>query len=279
MSTNIITVSPEGGETPNLGEFILHHLQDSHEWNLFGYHLHLPTFEPVYLFGIKFDFSITLHLVTMWVAGLLLVTVLGSLYRKPQVVPRGLAAVVESIVLFVRDEIALPNLGARYAQVFTPFLATLFLFILTLNLLGLIPIFPTATGNISVTASLALITFALINLYGIKENGLIGFYKGMVPHGVPIVMVPLLFFIEVLGLFTKAFALAMRLFANMIAGHAVIFAFLGLIIVLGTVLVSVFAVPFAVFINFLELLVAFIQAYIFTTLTALFVGMAMHPEH
>lgn len=279
MSTNVLSFSPEGAETPNLGEFIIHHLQDSHEWNLFGYHVHLPTFEPVYLFGIKFDLSITLHVVTMWFAGLFLVTVLGRLYRKPQLVPRGLAALVESIVLFVRDEIAVPNLGARYGKVFTPFLSTLFLFILTLNLMGLIPIFATATGNISVTASLALITFAMMNVYGIKENGFIGFYKNMVPHGVPFLMIPLLFFIEILGLFTKSFALAMRLFANMIAGHAVIFAFLGLIIVLGTVLVSVFAVPFAVFIHFLELLVAFIQAYIFTMLTSLFVGMAMHPEH
>lgn len=161
----------------------------------------------------------------------------------------------------------------------TPLLATMFFFILTCNLMGLIPLFGTATGNISVTASLAIITFLTTQTMGMVKNGVLGYWKSLVPHGIPFPLLFIIVPIEIFGLFTKPFALAMRLFANMIAGHTVIFALLGLIIALGTVLVSPFSIGFAVFINLLELLVAFIQAYIFTMLSSLFIGMAMNPEH
>ncbi len=266
------------GET-GLGDYIIHHIQDSNEWNVFGFHVHLPTFKPVYILGIPFDFSITHHVVMMWIASLFLIFTFGLLFRKKKLVPTGLAAVLESVVLFIRDEIAIPNIGIKDGKRMTPLLATMFFFILTCNLMGLIPLFGKATSSLTVTASLAIITFFTVQIMGMVKNGVLGYWKSLVPSGIPF---PLLFIvvpIEIFGLFTKPFALAMRLFANMIAGHTVIFALIGLIIALGSYLVSPFAVGFAIFINLLEILVALIQAYIFTMLSSLFIGMAMYPAH
>lgn len=260
----------EGG----LGEFILHHLRDSNQW--LG--THLPVIK-LNLLGREIDLSITLHVLMLWIAGALLILMFWLSFRKPRLVPRGLAGVLESVVLFVRDEIAIPNIGEKLGKRLTPFLATVFFFILGCNLLGLIPIFSTATANISVTASLALVTFVMTQLYGMKENGVVAYWKHLVPGGVPWFLLPIMIPIEILSLFTKPFALAMRLFANMIAGHTVIYALLGLIIVLASYVAAPVSVAFAMAIYFLELFVAFLQAYIFTILTSLFIGMAAHPEH
>lgn len=261
----------EGG----LGEYILSHLQDADAW--FG--SKLPTFEPVVIAGIPFDFSITLHVVMLWLGSLLLITALWFSFRKPKLVPTGFAGVIETLVLFIRDEIAVPNIGEKLGRALTPFLCTIFLFILTLNLLGLIPILSTATSNLSVTVAFAVITFLATQAYGIKENGLGGYLAHLAPSGVPKILLVVMVPIEIVGLFTKPFALAMRLFANMIAGHTVIYALLGLIIVLHSVYVSLLAVPMAIAINLLEIFVAFLQAYIFTMLSALFIGMSAHPDH
>ncbi len=269
----------EQPEKEGLGQFIVHHLKDSHEWNLFGHHLQLPTFPPVHILGVTIDFSITLHVVMLWTAALILITLFGVQFRKRSLVPRGAAAILEMMALYVRDEISIPNLGTKRGRQFTPFLATMFFMILTANLMGLFPLFVTATGDISVTASLAIVTFFATQLYAIIENGFLGYLKQLAPPGIPPLLYIIIVPIEIVSLFTKPFALAMRLFANMIAGHAVIFALLGLIIALGSVFVSPFSVGLAVFIALLEILVAFIQAYIFTMLSALFIGMAMHPEH
>jgi len=271
------TAETQGKES--LGQFITHHIQDSHEWNVLGYHIQLPMFKPVHFLGMDIDLSITQHVVMIWIASLILILTFGLLFRKKRLVPTGLAAMLESMVLFVRDEIAIPNVGVKAGKKFTPLLATMFFFILTCNLMGLIPLFTTATGNISVTASLAIITFLVTQIMGMVENGVFGYFKNLVPSGIPFPLIFIMIPIEFFGLFTKPFALAMRLFANMIAGHTVVFALLGLIIALGSVFVSPFAIGFAVFINLLEILVAFIQAYIFTVLSSLFIGMAMHPEH
>lgn len=279
MDKNNLTETAETQGESGLGDYIIHHLQDSNEWNVFGYHIHLPTFKPIYIFGIEFDFSITQHVVMMWIASLFLILTFGLLFRKGRLVPTGFAAALESIVLFIRDEIAIPNIGLKDGKRMTPLLATMFFFILTCNLMGLIPLFGTATSNITVTASLAIITFFSILIMGMVKNGVAGYFKSLVPHGIPFPLLFIIIPIEIFGLFTKPFALAMRLFANMIAGHTVIFALIGLIIALGSIFVSPFAVGFAVFINLLEILVAFIQAYIFTMLSSLFIGMAMHPEH
>jgi len=263
----------------SLGEYIIHHLQDSHEWNLFGYHIQLPTFTPVQIFGISVDFSITLHVLMMWFASLFLILMFWLTFREKEGKRTPLKVALESVYLFIRDEISIPNLGPNHGVSMSPFLATIFLFILTCNLMGLIPLFSTATGNIGVTASLAIITFFMIQGMGIKKRGLLGYLRTLVPHGVPIFLYPILIPIEILGLFTKPFALAMRLFANMLAGHTVIYALLGLIIVLGSLFISPVSIIFALFINLLELLVALLQAYIFTMLSAVFIGMAVIGEH
>jgi F-type H+-transporting ATPase subunit a len=271
---------PNGTETQHeegLGSFILHHLQDSKEWNMFGYHVHLPSFAPIHFLGIEIDLSITLHVLMMWFAALILILLSLIAFRKNKSSP--IAVIFETIYLFIRDEIAEPNLGSKYGKKLAPFLSTIFVFILTCNLMGIIPLFRTATGNLSVTASLAIITFFMIQGYGIKEHGVIGYFKSLIPSGVPTYLIPIMIPIEIIGLFTKPFALAMRLFANMIAGHTVIFALLGLIIVLGSVFVSPISIVFAVFIDLLEILVSLLQAYIFTILSALFIGMAAIGEH
>jgi F-type H+-transporting ATPase subunit a len=269
----------EKHEQPGLGDYIIHHLQDRHEWNVLGYHVQLPTFPPVHVLGLELDFSISLHVLMMWIVSLILILTFGLLFRKSRLVPSGFAAILESVVLFIRDEIAIPNVGLKDGMKITPLLSTMFFFILSCNLIGLIPLFSTATGNITVTASLAIITFFTTQIMGMVKNGVLGYFKNLVPHGIPFPLLFIIVPIEIFGLFTKPFALAMRLFANMIAGHTVIFALIGLIIAIGSVLVAPFAVAFAIFINFLEILVAFIQAYIFTMLSSLFIGMAMYPEH
>lgn len=278
-ATETLAETAEQHQQTGLGDYIIHHLQDSREWNVLGFHIPLPSFEPVHILGMEFDFSITQHVLMMWIVSLFLIVTFGLLFRKRKMVPTGFAALLESMVLFVRDEIAIPNIGPRDGKRLTPLLTTMFFFILTCNLIGLIPLFATATGNITVTASLAIITFITTQVMGMVKNGVLGYWKSLVPHGIPAPLLLIMIPIELFGLFTKPFALAMRLFANMIAGHTVIYALIGLIIAIGSVMVSPFAVGFAIFINFLELLVAFIQAYIFTMLSSLFIGMAMHPEH
>ncbi len=280
LSSYHLYQSPEAkGQEENVGEFILHHVQNSNEWNIFGYHVQLPQFEPVNIFGVQFDFSITNHVVMIWIAAIFLILALGLSFRKRPLVPRGFAAILEMLILFIRDDIAIPNLGKEDGKKFTPLIGTFFFFVLVCNLMGLIPLFGTPTGNINITAAMALITLGTGQVFGIIRHGFIGHFKALVPSGVPIGLIPLMFVIELMGLLAKHFALLMRLFANMIAGHIVIFAFLALVFIFKSVFVSPFSIGFAIFVNFLEILVAFIQAYVFTMLSTLFIGMSLHPEH
>jgi len=145
--------------------------------------------------------------------------------------------------------------------------------------LGLLPYGSTATSNISVTATLAVISFLFIQIGGMMKNGVFGYFKGLIPHGIPFWLLPIMLVVEILGLFTKPFALAIRLFANMTAGHIVILALIGLIFILHTYVVVPVSISFALFIFLLEILVALLQAYIFTMLSSLFIGMAVHQEH
>jgi len=172
----------------------------------------------------------------------------------------------------------LPNLGEE-GKHYLPFLLTVFFFILFCNLLGLIPYAGTATGNVSVTAALALIALSMIQLGGIRQHGLAHHFKNLVPHGIPVWLLPIMIPVEVMGQLTKPFALCIRLYANMTAGHIVIYSLLGLIFLFKSLVVAPVSVGFALFISVLELFVAFLQAYIFTMLTSLFMGMAIHPEH
>ena len=256
--------------------WILHHVLDSYELNLepFGT-VHLP---EIHLFG--FDLSITKHVVFMWIAAIILIVTfikVSKSYRK-SLIPKGVTNLTEILIVFVRDEIVKPTIGHGYER-FLPYLLTIFFFILTCNFLGLFPYGSTATGNIAVTATLATISFFVIQVGGILKNGLFGYFKGLLPHGLPAWLIPIMLIVEILGLFTKPFALAIRLFANMTAGHIVILALLGLIFILHTYFVIPVSVSFALFIYLLEILVALIQAYIFTMLSSLFIGMAYHQEH
>ncbi len=258
-------------------DWIMHHIVDGREIELpfLGY-VHIPQFPLV--FGI--DITPTKHVVFMLIAAILVFITFLSIARnyKKSVIPRRLANFFEIFIIFVRDEIAEPTLGKNYHK-FLPYLLTLFFFILFGNFLGLIPFSATFTSNIAVTSTLALLSFLMIQLGGIRHNGFFGYFKGLVPHGIPVWLLPLMIPVEVLGLFTKPIALAIRLFANMIAGHIVILALIGLIFFMGTIFIAPISVAFAVFIYLLEILVALLQAYIFTMLTSLFIGMAVHQEH
>jgi F-type H+-transporting ATPase subunit a len=262
-----------GGEKFDAGNMILEHILDSN-------HLDFHPFGTIALPQIHFlglDLSITRHVVMMWVASLALIVVALLAARIQKRGAGRLGQVVEMVVVFVRDELAIPNIGHAGVR-YVPYLLTTFLFILFCNLLGLIPFGAATTGNISVTAALAIMAFFMMQFSGIREYGVVGHYKHLVPAGVPgwmmIIMIP----VEIIGMVAKPFSLCIRLFANMMGGHVVILSLLGLIFIMGSWFVVPISVGFALFINVLELLVAFIQAYIFTMLTSLFIGMSVHPH-
>ena len=245
--------------------FIMHHVSDSHRWTWFpiGYQ-DLPAF-------------LTVHGVMVILSAVVLVAMLAMACRRVGSVPSGVLNLVEFFVELIRDEMAVPFLGEEDGRRLTPLLCSLFFFILMMNLLGLFPCFYAATANINVTGALALVTLAVMIFGAIFRNGLGGFVKGFVPHGIPwpvlIIVVP----IEVAGLFIKAMALAIRLFANELAGHIVIFSLLGIMLMYGAAAFPMFVMALAIYL--LEVFVAFLQAYIFTLLTALFIGQRYHPAH
>lgn len=192
-------------------------------------------------------------------------------------------SILEVMVIFVRDEIVIASMG-KEGEKYTPYFCTLFFMILVLNLVGMIPFSKTVTGNLSVTAGLAFTTFLLVNFMGIREQGLINYIKSYVPAGAPPLLAPFMFVLEVIGLFTKTIALAIRLFANMIAGHIVIICFISLIfiftqmsLVSGLITIGP-SMAMSLFVSLLEILIIFIQAFIFTFLTAIFTSMAIHPH-
>ena len=213
----------------------------------------------------------------MWVAAVILVLVV-ALGRPKTMTPKGGAVLLEMLVLFVRDEIAKPTIGEHDYKRFTPYLLTCFFFILFMNLVGIIPFTSAATGNLAVTAGLAICTFVVTQYAAIRSAGILGYLKhltGGVPWPLWFIMIP----VEVLGLFTKPFALCVRLFANMVAGHIVIFFLLGLIFILNSIWVAPVSIAFAGGIYLLELFVALVQAYVFTMLSSLFIGMAVATGH
>lgn len=195
------------------------------------------------------------------------------------------ARVFSGFVLFIRDDMVLPILGEKEGERFTPYFLFVFFFIAFMNLLGLVPHSRTATACIFVTGALAFTTLVLMIGSGMREQGAARFWKNLIPHGVPGWLVPLMFVVELLGLIVKPFALMIRLFANMMAGHLVVLSFMGLIFYFGNQMgdlayaVAVPSVAMAVFIMIIEAFVALLQAYIFTYLSILFVGMCRHPEH
>ncbi|GAB3330122.1 F0F1 ATP synthase subunit A [Marivirga atlantica] len=226
------------------------------------------------------DISITKGVVGMLLAGLLLLLGFGSLAKnyKSSALPKGIGRVLEPLVIYVRDEIARPNIGAGKYEKYMPYLLTVFFYIWILNLLGLTPLGFNVTGNIAITACLAIFTFIIVQFSGNKEYWKHIFWMPGVPVLMKIVLMP----IEILGMFTKPFALMLRLFANMTAGHFVVMSLIALMVTMksqfGAIGSSSMAFALAFFITIIELLVAFLQAYIFTMLSALFIGMATE-EH
>ena len=240
--------------------------------------LDLPAFPPFEIYGIPIDLSITRHVVMMWIAAALLIVSMLIAFRRPRPVPSGLANLFESVVLFVRDDIVLANMGER-GRPYLPYLLTIFFFILFCNLLGLFPYAATATANIAVTAALAFCSFVTILIAGIANNGFFGYFKNLVPPGIPVWLLPIMIPVELMGMFIKPFALCIRLFANMTAGHVVILAFISMIFIFDSVAIAPVSVLFAAAIYLLEIFVGLVQAFIFTLLSTLFIGMAAHPEH
>jgi F-type H+-transporting ATPase subunit a len=277
----------------DIGEMILHHLADSHELEIGSWVIPLPQFDPVHIGPLTLDFSITKHVVFLILAALLVMLMLIPAARHAQRAraagsehgPKGAANVVEALVLFVRDEIAMKGIGhggERYA----PYIVGVFFFILMGNLLGLVPWGASPTGNISVTAALAVLTFLVVETAGMRELGPVGYSKTIffAPSGLPLIgkvlMLAIMSPVEALGKLTKPFALAIRLYANMTAGHAVVLAFTGMAVAAGLALNMIWVAPIAmaVGIMLLEILVAFLQAYIFAMLSAVFIGLIRHPH-
>ena len=299
----------------NIGEMIMHHIADSHEWEFShgvaiplpvilysedrgieifsssqfhnehheynGYHLvhgESEVIKPVDESRSIIDFSITKNVASMMLSAIILVllfTSIGSAYEKTKgKAPKGFQSAMEVVILFIRDEVVKPNIGANYEK-YLPYLLTLFFFILINNILGLLPGSANVTGNIAVTMTLAVLTFIIVHINANKN-----YYGHLVsPPGVPklllIVMIP----VEIVGVFMKPFSLMVRLFANITAGHIILLSLFGLIFIFKSIAVAPVISAFALFLNFIEIMVAFIQAFIFTLLTSMYIGTAVEEHH
>jgi F-type H+-transporting ATPase subunit a len=231
-----------------------------------------------------FDISITKNVVALFISVAILIiifaSVTGSYKTRAGKAPKGLQSLLEPFILFVRDDIARPQLGVK-ANRFMPYLLTLFFFVWINNLLGLIPIFPggaNITGNIAVTMMLALCTFILTVVNANKNYWKHVFNTPGVPWWLKL-PIPLMPVVEFIGVLARPIALMIRLFANITAGHILILSLLALIVILQSSFVAGFSIPFVIFISLIELLVGFLQAFIFTILSALFIGLAVQEEH
>ena len=289
------------------GKTIIEHVSNAREHPI----LHLPT-----ILGI--DFSISKHVMMLWLVAafvFIVATVAIRRYLKQdELLPSGFMNGLEAVVEFIRDTIVAPNVGRRWVNTWTPLVLTLFIFILCANAIGLIPIFDvlgvldhwvlrtgehsfvkslihggtTATANFNVTAALATITFGAIIVAGSKAHGFFNHWKNLAPKGLAWPIYILLIPIEVMGMFVRPFALTMRLAANMTGGHIAILAILSFVFLftelyeraaVGIGIGVALSVPLAVGISMLEIIVVLVQAYVFTLLTAVFIGMAIHVHH
>jgi len=280
---------------PGPADIIMPHITDSkhlefpwiYGWGNWAGHVTLPTWN-VTIAGRTVDLGPTKHVVYLLLAAIIVAVLLVGTARAHRRHthevgrPRGFAAGLEGVMLYLRNEVYMPVIG-HGGEKYIPFCLTLFFFIAIANLLGLVPYGATATGNIAVTLTLALITFVTVEVAGMRALGK-GYINTIVywPHDMPLLMKSLLTIVmtpvELIGKFTKPFALTIRLFANMIAGHVIILALIGLIFMFGW-FVAFAAIPMALFIMFLELLVVFIQAFIFSLLAAVFIGQIRAAHH
>jgi F-type H+-transporting ATPase subunit a len=239
---------------------------------------------------ISFDMSITSNVIFLALAAVVLITLLGRAASKAKhsLVPSGFRNLVEVLMVFIRDDIAYPNVEQPWADKLMPFFLSLFFFITLANLLGILPWGHTPTGALSVTGGLAAVTFVITQYVGLRTLGFVNFMKHFsggvldmeLPMAIKIALMVILIPIEIMGLFTKPFALTVRLFANMTGGHVMIVTLIGLAFAFRSLAVAGFmSVPFALFISILEIFVALLQAYIFTALSAVFIGFMAHNEH
>jgi F-type H+-transporting ATPase subunit a len=301
------TAPEAAAEGFNAGEVIIEHVANSPIDHPL---IHLPT-----VLGV--DLSVTKHVLMLWLVAAILFVVVTAVVRRyirqERLIPTGFMGVLEIVVEFVRDSIVQPNVGSKWVNAYTPLLLTLFLFIFVANIAGLIPVFDalallnhsvlhlpeehfvtrvthggvTATGNFNVTAALATISFFAIIIAGTRAHGFVKHWKNMVPQGLPLPVTLFLIPIEIMGMFVRPFALTMRLAANMSGGHIAILAILSFVFIFTDLFgaaagmaVGAFAtVALAVPISGLEIIVVLVQAYVFTLLTAVFIGMAIHAHH
>jgi F-type H+-transporting ATPase subunit a len=306
------TVQEHGAEAAaegfNAGEVIIEHVSNS---GLDHPLIHLPK-----VFGI--DFSVTKHVLMLWIVATFVFVVVTFTVRRylkqDRPVPSGFMNALEAVVEYIRDSIVEPNVGRKWVNTWAPLILTFFVFILCANAIGLVPIFEvlglidhwvlhtsedsfvkqvmhggtSATGNFNVTAALATVTFGAIILAGSLAHGFIQHWKNLVPHGLAWPLYFLLIPIEVMGMFVRPFALTMRLAANMTGGHIAILAILSFVFlftemfgraVAGIGVGLAVSVPLAVGISALEIIVVLVQAYVFTLLSAVFIGMAIHVHH
>lgn len=266
---------------------VIGHLTEPYMWETpFGYvDLQKTVNEPLEKI-LGFHPQITVWVVMMWVAALAMLAIFIPVVRwwrkhGEEGVPTGLRNLLEPVLLFIRDQMVYPNLGEKQGRKWLPFFWTMFFFILLVNLIGLIPqpFYVAASGNVWFTLGMALITFTAINLGGIKEKGLIGYTASIVPPGVPWWLWPLIFVLEVVGLVSRHVALTIRLFANMTAGHIILLSLFGFIFMSQSYIIAVVSVAGAAAMTMFEIFVAFVQAYIFTILSAIFIGAGLSHEH
>jgi F-type H+-transporting ATPase subunit a len=300
--------APEAAEKFNAGKVIIEHVSNSgHEHPL----ITLPTIAGI-------DFSVTKHVLMLWLVAAFVFMVITWIVRRylkqERPIPSGLMNGLEATVEFVRDTIVQPNVGRKWVNTWTPLILTFFIFILCANAIGLIPVFEvlglldrwvlhtsddsfvkhvmhggsTATSNFNVTAALATVTFGAIIVAGSKAHGFVKHWTNLVPHGMAWPIYILLIPIEIMGMFVRPFALTMRLAANMTGGHIAILAILSFVFlfaemfgraIAGVGVGMLVSVPLAVSISGLEIIVVLVQAYVFTLLTAVFIGMAIHVHH
>jgi F-type H+-transporting ATPase subunit a len=276
-------------------DIITPHITDSHHLEYpcfkpgFACELELPQWAPIHIGPLTLDLSPTKHVVMLWIAAALcLITLLvAARAHKRQHAngghSKGFANGIEAFVLYIRQEVVLPNVG-HHGEKYAPFILTLFFFILFANLLGLVPYGATATGNIAVTGMLAIITFIFVEAVGMKTLGK-GYINTIVywPKDQPLLMKlllsPILTPIELFGKFTKPLALAIRLFANMTAGHIVVLALIGLIFTFGKYYIAPLPLLMAFAIMVLEVFIAFLQAYVFALLASVFIGLIREGAH
>lgn len=258
---NVTALTPE----QQVQDYIDHHVLNTHEWSL------------PFLPAVPLPDFLSLHALMIVLSAVFMFLLFGVAYRHNARVPSGITNFLEFFVLFVRDEIAVKAMGKKDGRSYTPFFCTMFFMILFLNLMGLVPLFAGATGNISVNLGYALITVFMMTFWTFYRNGIKGFVRALIPEGVPFPINGFIFLIEFLSIFVKAFALTVRLCANMVAGHIVILSLIGLLALNGLTAAPVFSL--IIFIYFLKIMVAVLQAYIFTMFSATFIGLMHNPDH